>query len=308
MELIVSQNGPNMDRIRAAKAFIIIAEQGSFVTASEILNISRASASRCVAELEDWAQVKLLHRTTRRLSLTPAGERVLEHCRELVELAETISHTLSAGEKRPSGTLRISCSQYYAQYTLLDIIAHYQELYPDVRVELQISGHTVDLVKERIDIALRISNSLDPNLIARRFGDCPSTLCASPQYLKKSGSPLQLEDLKQHNCLSYSNFENTFWTFFKDGQKKTVTVSGDLGANESMLLLNAALKGKGITLQPSDAVASYITSGELVPLLTKFQPETLGVYGVFLTRKNMPPAQRAFIDLLVQHYRQGKSG
>lgn len=296
-----------MDRIRAAKAFVVIAEQGSFVSASEILNISRASASRCVAELEDWAKVKLLHRTTRRLSLTPAGEQVLNYCRQMIELSDTISHMPQKEEKAPSGTLRISSSHYYAQCILAELIAQYQDLYPDVRVELQVSSHTVDLVKERIDIALRISNSLDPNLIARRFGDCPSTLCAAPRYLEQNAPPLLLEDLKQHNCLGYSNFENGYWTFFDKGEKKVIPVSGNLGANESMFLLNATLKGQGISMQPSDAVAPFIQSGELIPLLEKFVPETLGVYGVFLTKKNMSSAQRAFIDLLVQHYKKERS-
>ncbi len=293
-----------MDRITAARTFVAIVEQGSFVSAAEVLNMSRAGASRCVAELENWTQTKLLHRSTRKLSLTPAGQLMLDQCRKLVEMADTISNVSRAKASQPSGILRISCSHYYAQCTMIDLLQEFQVLYPDVNVELNISNHVVNLVEERIDLAIRISNSLDPNLIARRFGDCPSVVCASPSYIEKYGKPQTIHDLSAHNCLIYSNFENPQWRFTRDDAVASVAVAGDFAANESMVLLNAAIKGMGITMQPVDAAAPYLERGELVPVLDAFEPEKLGIYGVFLTRKNMPVAQRKMIDLLVEHYKK----
>jgi len=293
-----------MDRITAARAFITIVEQGSFVGAAEALNMSRAGASRCVAEMEDWTKAKLLHRSTRKLSLTPAGEQMLEQCRRLLEVADVISNASLSKGMTPSGRLRISCTNYFAQCTMIDLLLEYRALYPDVNVELIIADHVVNLVEERIDLAIRISNSLDPNLLARKFGDCTSTVCASPSYIERFGVPRNLNELSAHNCLVYSNFEKQFWHFSYKDEKYSIPVLGGLASNENMVLLSAALKGMGITMQPTDAVMPYIEQGALIPILGKYEPQKLGVHGVFLTRKNMPVAQRKMIDFLVRSYKQ----
>jgi DNA-binding transcriptional LysR family regulator len=291
-----------MDRISAARTFITIVEQGSFVKAAEILNISRAAATRSVSEIENWTNAKILHRSTRRLSLTPAGVKMLEYCQQLIEMADKISNLSTTKDTAPRGTLRVSCSQYFAECAMLDVISRYRELYPEVNLELNISSRVVNLVEERIDLAIRISNALDPNLIARRFGDCPSTLCAAPSYIEQFGKPLRIEDLSERNCLVYSNFDTAKWNFTHQGERYSIAVSGDLKANETMFLLNAALKGFGIILQPTDAVAPYIESGELVRLLDQYEPESFAIQGVFLSRKNMPLAQRKLIEMLVDFY------
>ncbi len=293
-----------MDRLLAAKAFVAIVEHGSFVAAAEQLNMSRASASRCVTELENWTKAKLLHRSTRSLSLTPAGETMLQQCQKLLEISNDISVQNLSDLKTPVGTLRVSCSQYFAQYKILDLVDEFVELYPGVTVDLHISNQIVNLVEERIDLAIRITNNLDPNLIARKLGAVSSVLCASPHYLKAFGTPQRLEDLVHHNCLVYSNFEKTNWRFQLNGQPVSIAVSGNVGANESMVLLEMALRGRGITLQPLDVAREYVNAGALTPVLETCEPEKMEIHGVFLTRKNMSLAQRLFIDLLVDRLKK----
>ncbi|WP_420546734.1 LysR family transcriptional regulator [Curvivirga sp.] len=288
-----------MDRLTAAKVFICVVEQGSFIAASDIMNVSRAQTSRYVTLLEDWTRSKLLHRTTRRLSLTPAGEKMLDYCHRLVSLSEEIGEVAGDPGDLPSGVIRIGASKFFIEHYLMDVVDRYLKHYPDVKIELVISNEIVDLVKDRIDLAIRISNNLDPNLIARKLGKVESVLCVSPAYLEDYKKPMHLTDLTNHNCLVYSNLDQTVWRFLHQQQSKSVNVKGNLASNEADTLLLAALKGIGIAYLPSKTAQPYIQNGELIELLPNFTPEPIDIHGVFLSRKNMPIALRYFIDMIV---------
>ena len=163
---------------------------------------------------------------------------------------------------------------------------------------------TVNLVEERIDLAVRISNELDPNLISRAFGICESVVCASPGYLSTHGTPQRVEDLAVHNCLTYSYFGKSLWKFTdaKTGEQASIPVSGNLSSNEPMTLLAAAQEGAGIALQPLFAAAPLIKSGHLVRLLPRYLPQTLGIHGIYSSRRQMPLALRAMLDFLVDWF------
>lgn len=299
-----------MDRLEAAKVFVTIVERGSMIGAAEALDMSRSMVTRYLSEMEEWSGARLLHRSTRRLSLTSAGEQVLDYCQRLLELAQEVPAVSHAQSAQPRGLLRISCSQFMAHLILPSVVRPYLAQYPQASVNFHVSSQTVDLVAERIDMAIRITNELDPSLIARRLGECESVVCAAPRYLASHSPIIQPEDLTRHNCLTYSYFGDVMWRFTQiihpdgksAGQLFNIPVRGNLSANDSMVVLNATLAGEGVAMQPVWAVKSYLNSGELVPLLRDFKPQSLGVYGVYQSRKHMQPALRVMMDMLVAYF------
>lgn len=284
----------------ATRVFVEVVERGSQTAAAEALEMSRAMVSRYLGELEAWVGARLLHRTTRKLSLTGAGEQLLGQCREMLAMADAMQSVSRTDEAAPRGTLRIACSQSLAQAWLVHALDDFIRLYPQVSVDLLVGSQAVNLVEARIDLALRITNQLDPNLIARQLAVCRSVVCATPAYLAKHGTPLRPEELAQHNCLSYAYFGRSIWEFSRAGEPHAVAVSGNLSANESMVLLEAVLADIGISLQPRYSVSAHLRSGALVQLLPDYQPQELGIHALYGTRRQMPPALRALLDFLIE--------
>lgn len=291
-----------MDRVTAAEVFVSIAERASMTAAAEALDMSRAMVTRYLAQMEQWAGARLLHRTTRRLSLTEAGEETLARCRRMLEVAADMAVAPASDAGTPRGLLRVACSQSLAQEVLAAMVAEFLRRYPLAAIDLQIGPRSVNLVEERIDLAIRITNDLDPNLIARPLGRCDSVICAAPAYLAAHGHPRSLEDLATHNCLTYSYFGKSLWEFDLGGERLAVPVGGNLSANESQVLLSAAMEGAGITMQPVYAARGAIAQGRLVALLPEAVPQALGVYGLYGSRRQMPASLRALLDLLVERF------
>lgn len=292
-----------MDRITAAQVFVSIAERGSMIAAAEALDMSRAMVTRYLAEMEEWAGARLLHRSTRRLSLTDAGDLTLARCRRMLELAEAMEVASGADADTPQGLLRITCSQSLAQAALAIAVTAFLKRYPRTAVDLQMNNRAVNLVEQRIDLALRITNALEPNLIARQLGQCDSVVCAAPSYLAQRGTPLRAEDLAAHNCLTYTYFGKSLWQFTdRDGEAVSVPVSGNLSANEDLILLKAAEEGAGIALQPLYSAAPLIADGRLVALLPDYAPQRMGIYGIYTSRQHMSPALRAMLDFLLDWF------
>ncbi|RZL87428.1 MAG: LysR family transcriptional regulator [Variovorax sp.] len=292
-----------MDRLTAAEVFATIVMRGSLTGAAEALEMSRPMVSRYLAEMESWAGARLLHRTTRRVSLTPAGEETLTRCQRMLEAASDMAVAPASGEDVPAGLLRIACSQSLAEVVLAAAVAAYLQRHPKVAIDLQIGARAVNLVEERIDLAIRITNDIDPNLIARPFAQCASVVCASPGWVAAHGAPHTPQELAIHNCLTYSYFGKSLWEFEQkntDGRHEriAVPVSGNLSANETQVLLAAAVEGAGIALQPLYAAAPLIAQGRLVPLLPDCVPQALGVHGIYASRRQMSAALRTLIDFL----------
>jgi len=291
-----------MDRIIAAEVFVCITERASMTAAADALGMSRAMVTRYLAQMEQWAGARLMHRTTRRLSLTEAGEHTLARCRRMLEAAADMPLASNARADGPRGLLRVACAQSLAQDVVAGIVAEYLERYPLVSIDLHIDSRPVNLVEERIDLAIRVTNDLDPNLIARPLGQCPSVICASPEYLAAHGTPRTLQELAAHNCLTYSYFGKSLWEFERAGERIAVPVSGNLSANESQVLLAAAIRGAGVAMQPVYSAQGPIAQGRLVPLLPAFVPRGLGVFGLYASRRQMPLSLRVLIDLLVERF------
>lgn len=289
-----------MDRLTAARVFVEVVERGSQTAAAEHLEMSRAMVSRYLGELEAWVGARLLHRTTRKLSLTGLGEQLLPRCRDMLAVADDLHSAGQRASDNPSGTLRIASSQSFAQAWLARAVAAFVERYPGVTVDLQVSSQAVNLVEERIDLAVRITNQLDPNLIARRLATCHSVLCAAPAYLARHGTPQTPQELIRHNCLTYAYFGRSLWQFSHAGEPINVPVGGSISANESTVLLEATLAGAGISLQPLYSAAPLLRSGELLALLPGYAVEALGIHALYGSRRQMLPALRALLDFLVE--------
>jgi DNA-binding transcriptional LysR family regulator len=290
-----------MDRLTAMQVFVSVVDSGSQSAAALQLDMSRPVISRYLAELEEWVGARLLHRTTRRLSLTPAGNEILERCRQMLSSASDLQNAVSQPQQAPKGLLRITTTTSFGPQ-LARAVTAYCKRYPGVAVDLMMLDRTVNLVEERIDLAIRMTTRLDPGLIARRLSVCRSTICASPDYLREHGTPKKVADLALHNCLTHSYVGKSLWEFDHKGKHSSVAVSGNISANEAMVLLSAALAGAGIAHLPSYAAAPYVASGKLVALLPQHEPTVLDIHGVYASRKHMPATLRTMLDFLAERF------
>lgn len=293
-----------MDRITAMQVFVSVVDSGSQSAAADQLDLSRPVVSRYLAELEEWAGARLLHRTTRKLSLTAAGAEMLPRCRQMLELATDMKNVVAIPEHAPQGLLRITVSTSFGQAQLAAAVAEYVKLYPGVTVDMLLLDRVVNLVEERIDLAIRISKELDPNLIARRLTVCRSVVCASPAYLREHGMPTQPEQLALHNCLTHSYY-GSVWLLEHDNEPVNVAVKGNISANDATSLVQATLAGAGVTLLPTFLAAPFIRSGQLQALLPEYHPQEFGVFGVYASRKHMPATLRTMLDFLAERYADG---
>ncbi|MBL0815133.1 LysR family transcriptional regulator, partial [Klebsiella michiganensis] len=254
-------------------------------------------------QMEQWAGTRLVHRSTRKLTLTAAGEKVLQKTRTLTQLSDEI-----AGQSEraiPSGTLRVACAHFTAMQLISPLLPDFLARYPQLRLELDINNHPVSLIGERIDVAIRITDNPEPGAIARRLGVCRSVLCASPRWLQQNG-PLQTpEDLTRHNCLHYSHFASQTWQFSDaSGESVAVAVSGNLSAGISSLLMEAAVAGCGIAMLPELEAQRALNSGALKQVLPAWRPKALSVYGIYLSRDYQPTALPLFLGEIQQKLAQ----
>ncbi|MFY7124659.1 LysR family transcriptional regulator [Enterobacter cloacae complex sp. SHL022] len=289
-----------MDRVIAAQVYNRICELGSLSAAARALGISRPMVSRYLEQMEKWAGARLVNRSTRKLTLTAAGEKVLQKTRTLSQISQEIED--QSVKDLPSGTLRVACAHFTAMHIIVPVLPDLLQRYPQLRIELDVNNHPVSLVGERIDVAIRITDNPEPGMIARRLGECRSVLCASPHYLASRDVPEQLEDLSRHNCLHYSFFAGQSWRFLTpEGESVTTAVSGNLSASISSLLMEAAINHCGIAMLPEREADAALRQGSLVPVLGAFTPKPIGIFGIYQSRDYQPAAQRVFLDALANH-------
>ncbi|MNS81100.1 HTH-type transcriptional regulator DmlR [compost metagenome] len=291
-----------MDRLTAMRVFIEIVDRGSVSAAADTLGMSRAMASRYLEGLEDWLGARLLHRTTRRLALSDAGERALANCREMVALAEDVAALTSQGGGEAHGRLRLTSSPAFAQAQLTSAVVDFQALHPLVEIELILVDRAVNLVEDRIDLAVRLSNRIDPGLVARRLAICHSVLCASPAYLKRAGVPKSPEDLRTHRCITHSTAFAPEYNLRLEGQLTTIEAQGILTANETSIMRAAALAGAGIAMLPTFYVGDDLARGALQPVLPKYALDPLDIQAVYLSRRHQPKPLRLLIEFLADRF------
>lgn len=291
-----------MDRLTAARVFVTVFEHGSLTQASQRLDMSTAMVSRYLAAVETWLGVRLLHRTTRRISLTEAGQAALPACRQLLDLAEDVKHQAGEISRVPSGRLRITSSTSFAEAQLAPALIDFQRQHPQVDFSLVVTDRSVDLAAERIDLAVRITNSLEPTMIARQLAVCRSVLCAAPTYLRAHGEPRTAEALQSHHCVTHAIVGAAQFRFRRRGQLVEVTVPERLSTNDAAVLRRAVLDGGGIGILPTYLVSEDLRRGRLVHVLPALEPESLGVHAIFLSRQHQPLALRLLVDFLVERF------
>jgi len=293
-----------MDRLTALRVFVTIVEQGSLSRAADNLDMSRAKVSRYLTELESWMDVRLLHRTTRRLSLTAPGEETLDVAYQLLGLTSTLDGIRNQNTLELKGKLRITASYSLIDSLLMDVVGSFVSKWPKTTIDILSTDDSVNLIDSRIDLAIRITNDLESNVVARRIGECRSIVCAAPEYLQKRGKPNDVQSLVHHNCLSFAYFGRSAWVFDGPNGPESVAIAGNISTNISEVLLSATLRGHGISLQPASTVIPLIESGQLIELLPEWKPKTLGVYVVYANRKQVTPLQRKFIDFLIEEIKR----
>ncbi len=290
-----------MDRITAMKVFVEVAERGSLTASADALGMSRAMVTRYLSALEEWLGARVLHRTTRRVGLTPAGEQALEQCRRMLEIGEELQHSIG-DDGVPHGQIRVTCSTSLGLSHLASAVSDFVRRYPKTTVDVVLADRAMNLVEERVDVAIRIARALEPGLISRRISVCRSVICASPDYLARRGTPRRPQDLAAHDCLTHHFVGRNQWQFHKDGQAINVAVKGPVSANDATLLAQAAREGVGIAQLPTYLVADLLRSGELIGLLRDYALDDMGIHGVYLSRRQMPLVVRVFLDFLAERF------
>ncbi|WP_353086797.1 LysR family transcriptional regulator [Stenotrophomonas sp.] len=291
-----------MDRMTAMNVFVEVAERGSLTATADALEMSRAMVTRYLAEVERWLGARLLHRTTRRISLTGAGEAALLRFRQMLAIGDELRGELATDNPEPHGLLRVTASVSFGQSHLAAAVAEFVKRHPLTRVELLLVDRVVNLVEERVDIAVRISRAIDPSLIARPLAQCRSVLCAAPAYLAERGTPTTADALATHNCLTHHYVGKSVWHLQREGRKIAVAVGGNISANEASLLLEAVRAGAGIAMLPMYQIAPLLRTGELVAVLPDHEVELLGLYAVYASRRQLPTIMRSFLDFLVERF------
>ncbi|MBI3523038.1 MAG: LysR family transcriptional regulator [Betaproteobacteria bacterium] len=285
------------------QVYVAVAEAGSFAGAADKLDLSRGMATRYVAQIEAHLGVRLLNRTTRRLSLTEAGSDYYHRAVQVLSLVEEAKTSAAQEVSVPRGTLRLNAPVPFGARHLGKAISDYLRRYPEVKVDLTLNDRVVDLVEEGFDIALRIAGSIDPGLVARPLGPARIVACASPGYLKKYATPATPEQLARHNCLTYDySSQKRDWRFVRKGREQTVRVAGNLHSNNGEILLNAAIEGLGVILQPTFLVHEALQRKKLLRILADWEADELTIFAVYPHRKFLPPKVRSFIDFLAQRF------
>jgi DNA-binding transcriptional LysR family regulator len=293
-----------MDRFEAITAFTRVVESGSFARAAERLDVSVSSVSRHVADLEAHLAARLLHRTTRRLSLTEAGRVFYERCVQLLaDLAEAEA-SAGAGTLVARGTLRVSCGVSFGTQFVAPAVAAFVARYPEVLPDIELSDRVVDLVEEGFDAAVRIGAVGGQNLVARRMGDTRLVCCAAPSYLARRGQPRVPEDLARHACLRYQYLpQRDTWAFTgRGGEARRVRVTGPAHANNGAFLAALAEAGMGICYEPDFIVGQAIRAGRLVAVLRGYTGAASPINVVYASRRHLSAKVRAFADFLVARF------
>jgi len=288
-----------MDRLEAMKLFISVAEQGSFTAAASKLGLARSVVTRQIAALEQHLGIKLMTRSTRRLSLTSAGSAYLEKCRVILDLVQEAEDGVVEERVAPSGPLRISLPLSYGLRCLLPLLLAFSRTFPDVVLAMNFSDRQLNLIEEGIDLSIRVTSHLNPDDIVRRLGSIRLLTVASPAYLTRKGRPLHPDDLQHHDCFGYSSqMDNPPWHFNVDGRLQAVQVPLTLYANNGDALAAAAGQGMGITMAPEFIVAEPVADGRLEVLLSAYEPPPLGIYAVLPSNRYIPHRIRVLIDFL----------
>jgi len=283
--------------------FAAVVDAGSFTTAAEKLGISKSFVSKQVTQLEDSLGTRLLHRSTRKLSLTDEGARFYKHCRLIVTEAEKAREELLNSENNPRGRIRLTVPQSLVISNAGAVLLKFQDEYPNIELEIIASGSVQNLFDDGIDLALRIGQLEDSTLVCRKLSECMFQAVASPKYIHQYGKPEHPSELTSHNCLIYASSRlGRNWPFrLPDGKEIAVNIRGNLISDDGNLIVKAALEGRGIAFGPSILYRSFIEDGSLEQLLPEFYRAPVSISALYPSKQNLSRKVSVLIEYLSEH-------
>ncbi|HMG49643.1 MAG TPA: LysR family transcriptional regulator [Inquilinus sp.] len=298
-----------MDRLRAYEVFVAVVAKGSFTRAAETLDTSPANVTRYVNELEAHLATRLLNRSSRRLSLTEAGEALVERARGILdEVAETEA-IVSSAALSPRGRLRLNAPLSFGMLHLAPLWPRFLARYPEIELDVDLIDRVVDLVGEGYDLAVRISRVGSQALVGRKLAASRNIVCASPDYIARRGRPMTPQDLADHPCITYGDPPMTVWQFARRGEAPVgTTVSGAIMSNDGEVAHAAALAGAGVVLKSIWHVAEDLAAGRLVRILEDYESPASPLQAVFPSARHLAPKTRAFLDFLGAELRVAATG
>jgi len=295
-----------MDELKRIGVFTKVVQAKSFSQAARQLGIAKSAVSKQVSLLEQEVGVRLLNRSTRKLSLTEAGDIYFKHCEQIVDRAEIAINELRQYQHQPTGTLRIASPIAFGRDQLIPIIKELRCLYPLLKVELLLEDRVVNMVEEGIDLTIRIGWLQDSNLIAKKLCSSPTLVFASNDYLTRYGIPNTPEELVNHQWINLSILPSPLkWQFThkSTGKITHIQVNSNLKTNSVDAVVSAAVNGLGISAIAKLGICEQLHTGKLTPILTDYELEPVGVYAVYPHKEHLPPKVRIFLDFLEKRCR-----
>ncbi len=277
--------------------FVAVAESGSFTQASHRLNTSVANISRRVALLEERLKVKLLVRTTRRVSLTEAGQIYFQQCRLLVEGLEQAEQTVTQMQQIPQGKLKVTAPVTYGEQKIAPLLHEFLLQHDQLQLELVLTNQKLDLIEQGVDLAIRLGQLEDSSFRARKLSNRQLHVCATQEYLSQYGTPYTLSELSQHQCLT-GTYDH--WRFKENNQSRSIRVKGNISCNSGVALVDAALKSIGMVQLPDFYVSEHLASGQLVEVLANYRDDREGVWGIYPHNRHLSAKVRMLMDYLAQ--------
>ncbi|WP_043539478.1 LysR family transcriptional regulator [Salinarimonas rosea] len=286
--------------------FVRLVELGSFAAVADEFGYTASAVSKLVSRMEGRLGVKLLHRTTRKLSLTPEGEIFLAHARRIILLEETIEADLSRAVGEPRGHLRVNCGTAFARHKLTRLLPRFLEKYPRITLDVSVCDRRIDPIREQMDVTIRVGDSADSDLVAVRLGTVRRIIAVSPRYCSVHGRPARPEDLRRHACLLLSGFaEQAIWPMRVNGNRMDIEVSGPVASDSADMLLQMAIEGVGIIRLGDFLGEDALAKGALIELFSgEHDDEPKPLTALMLPNRHDIPRVRAFVDFLKAELRQ----
>ncbi|MDB5761702.1 MAG: Transcriptional regulator [Herminiimonas sp.] len=295
-----------MDKLKQISAFVDVVEKGSLARAALEQNITPVMLGRRIDALEKRLGVKLMHRTTRHLTLTEQGSVFLDHCRKLLSELEFAEKIVSEGRHKATGHLIVSAPASFGRLHVAPHAPAFVAANPEVQISFNLTDHVVDLVREGYDLAIRIGGVLDPNFVAVKLASNRRVVCGTPEYFERHGIPRTLDDLVQHNCLAFNlqGGQQRGWYFQKDGKPVIIKVHGNLDCNDGELLHRWSSEGIGLAWRSTWEIQSQLASGELITVLDEYALPDYDITAVYMQQRHLPAKVRFFIDALKSIFAQ----
>ena len=295
-----------MQDLRTLSIFVRVAERRSFVRAAADLGITQSGVSNAISRLEDQLGVRLLARTTRRVSLTDDGAAFFERCRQSLAELEEAELVLKETRLKPTGRLRVDMPVSFGRLKVVPLLGPFQAQYPDLKLVISFTDRYVDLVEEGIDVSVRFGVLQDSSLMARRLTQTQFRVVGAPGYLAKHGRPRTPDDLAGHNCLAFTLRDTRLardWRFARDGMESTLAPQGNMSFSDGAALCDAACAGYGLAQIHGYYIDNAVTAGKLEPVLEKFRPAIDPIWLVYPQTRHLSPKVRAFIDFMTSRFR-----